>query len=185
MSWAVAISIVMLLISLLACWFTFCVNKTSRIMSGICEDIMRLDQFQQIEKRRIALMFSELNSVEYNSLLWKLVYSKNPAVLFGPALQMLRLRGIGRGIGRGISGIGDQRWWDIYEKIYTYKFSQNSQRTIREIMANGYGLEQAMGAMRIPVDQYLYPDRENIKQAMADACAEYDEAMAAQEIMDA
>lgn len=171
-----------LLIALLifAIWFAICMHRTGAAMNKIKELIMEIAADTSIDRRRIAWLFDELYQVEYREYNTKLLFFKSPTALFGPALQTLMKQGAAS------SSLRSERWWDVYHKVYRDNLEPHSQRWVRQVMArDNSGMEEAMICLHIRVDDWLYPDRENIKQAMADACAEYDEAMAAQEIMDA
>lgn len=168
-------------------WFVVCMHRTNKAMEKINELIMEIAADTSIDRRRIAWLFDEFYQIEYREYNSKLLFFRSPTVLFGPALQTLMMQGLTSACRPNERlFLHDERWWDIYEKIYRGDLETHSRRWTRLVMArDNVGMEEAMIRLHIRVDDWLDPDRENIKKAMADACAEYDEAMAAQEIMDA
>jgi hypothetical protein len=129
------------------------------------------------ESHRANLLFNELHEVEPEEIILEDSILQKSEPLFGPAVQAL-LEG-GPLCGR----LHSERWWNMYEKIYLTAPSSWRKNINYLITKPNYSLEDALIAYNYNIDATLYPDGPTTRQAMLAACEEYDDAMAAQEIM--
>lgn len=163
---------------LLCIWMTICIHKANKFWKIIGDDLMILLKNNTLEGDKIQLLINELQSVTPQAYCARIIFFRNPRRLFGPGIQAL-LKG-----GPLCGDLHNERWWNIYEKIYMVAQPYERER-IRNLIAlyHRVDLEAAVLSLHFDIDAVLDPDRANTKQAMREACEEYDDAMAAQEIM--
>jgi len=158
-------------------WASVCAKRTVREIDKINENILYIIVHHLLELERPVFIHNEFADIKPRDYFWKLVFFRNPDVLLGPALQMIR-----RG-GWLCPADDNDRWWLVYEKAYLIQPEYIRNAVTHYMVRHKLELEYALTIFGCEVDHFLYQANENTQTAMAAAALEYDEAMISQQIM--
>lgn len=157
-----------------------CVKRTTRDLDKLNEIILCMSRLRSYGVDRLNFICNEFSEINHPAYCRKLIFFRSPSILLGPALQM-----VCRGGGTPLGTLDNDRWWQVYEKAYLVQSRYVKTGVIQYMAIHNLELEYALKLFGCNVDYLLYPDKDNIQCAMAAAALEYDEAMAAQDIMSA
>lgn len=124
------------------------------------------------------LAYAELDRVGYNQHQKYLMRFRNPRKLYGPLLQ-----GIWDGPHHALFLGYSEYWWQCYNEIYLSLTPSGLQPSVHLLMSRGLTLPGAIESSGIDIEDWLGVPPELPKFSMADGVEEYEQAMAAQEIM--